>query len=103
MSKENDLGPCSFVLGKDTEGELICGHDATTEILVRNNFGLFLVPICSIHKRQHEAFYGRQRHRPRHRSISDLNNFMGPFGASPRSREIDIRDTNDSAVGYHPA
>lgn len=57
-----DLGPCILVVNETTED--ICGEDAVTMVLVRNDFGLFSATLCTQHTRQHKAYYevlNRQR------------------------------------------
>lgn len=57
-----ELGMCNVVVDASTTGkEVVCGDWAVDEILVRNKFGLFVIPICRDHKREHQSFYDALR------------------------------------------
>lgn len=54
--------PCSSnpnecMLVVDEVTEVLCAQTAVTEILVRNAFGLFAVPMCASHIATHRRFY----------------------------------------------
>lgn len=69
---EAPLGLCGRVV--DEPKELICGGQATVEVLVRTRFGLLTVRLCPPCYTEHRKFYRenpsphRRRPRPRHRT-----------------------------------
>ncbi len=60
---------CSVVIDARTRNkEVVCGEVAVAEVLVKNDFGLFVVLLCSEHRDEHREFYKnrtRMRSRPR--------------------------------------
>jgi hypothetical protein len=53
-----DIGTCSVVTDPEPKGhEEVCGSPGVAEVLVRNDFGLFMLILCAAHKKQHTEFY----------------------------------------------
>lgn len=67
---EAPLGQCGRVV--DERKELICGNEATVEVLVRTRFGLMTVRLCASDYAEHRKFYRENpsphRRRPRQRN-----------------------------------
>lgn len=68
----NELEPAATAAAEVTEvwtcgrvvnerDEIICGVEAVDEVLIRNDAGLFGVPLCKYHKEEHYKFYERRR------------------------------------------
>lgn len=55
MPEADDIGKCAFVV--DWDSEEVCNQPGIAEVLVRNKFGLFAVPLCLGHKGEHVRFY----------------------------------------------
>lgn len=53
----------------EEETEMVCGLPAIVEVLVRNDFALFAMPLCKDCERDHRKFYAERRARrgTRHR------------------------------------
>ena len=52
----------------DEDKEVICGRPSVTEVLVRNPFSIFAVPLCAACSKDHREFYSaRNQHRNRQR------------------------------------
>lgn len=64
LEKQEDLGYCNLITDATRPGdEVVCGTEAVEEIVVRNKFGLFVVPLCKAHKAEHRKFYDELRRR----------------------------------------
>lgn len=59
MTQPDQVGSCAVIV--DEEAESVCGAVASAEVLVRNPFGLFAVPVCFFHESKHRAFYRERR------------------------------------------
>lgn len=71
MSEDSGLGEnrsCAVIVNPRTEE--VCEQPAVEEILVRNPFGLFAVPICTSCSRKHRQFYRDNPRRDRERDGS---------------------------------
>lgn len=71
-SNEDITGECSYIIdARKRNNEVVCGDEAVAEVLVKNDFGLFVVLLCQEHKDLHREFYrnrNRVRSRPRRHS-----------------------------------
>lgn len=68
-TKDVPFGDCVLVI--DEEKELICGKPGVTELIVRNQFGFYVVVLCNHHRVEHRKFYAELRsrqNRPRRHS-----------------------------------
>ena len=65
-------GECGYIVDSTKRNnEVVCGDEAVAEVLVKNDFGLFIVLLCQEHKNMHREFYknrNRVRSRPRRHS-----------------------------------
>lgn len=88
-SAQLTLGNCTRVVDETTEE--ICNRPGFDEVLIRNKFGLFAVPLCEECKILHYQFYAELRSRPRPSVDS-------PRASQSRGREHDRTNINNSEV-----
>lgn len=69
LANDNIEGECGVVIDSRVKNEeVVCGDEAVAEILVKNDFALFVVLLCKEHRDSHREFYrnrNRVRSRPR--------------------------------------
>ena len=65
--EDADLGVCGRML--DEHEEVFCSRKATCEIIVKNIFGKFLVPLCTQCDNEHRKFYSERRRAGRGRRV----------------------------------
>jgi hypothetical protein len=62
LAAQQTMGFCNVVTDARVRGdEVVCGEPAIDEILVKNSFGLFVVPTCRVHRKEHREFYDALR------------------------------------------
>jgi hypothetical protein len=61
-------GECMKVVDNTRkDNEIVCGAPAVVEVLVRNDFALFVVTLCETHRVEHKDFYRNRNRRSRPR------------------------------------
>ncbi len=69
------VGRCSLVV--DEAAETICNTAATSEVLVRNIFGLYSIYLCAEHFKKHWEFYATRRKRKASKTHTEIHSNQG--------------------------